>query len=301
MITYDKENLLAMISIIICSRKADIPDSLKQNINETIGSEYELCIIDNSKNQYNIFTAYNEALKSAKGDLLIFAHDDVVRYHTQNWGKNIENHFAEDSQLGLIGVAGSHFMPDFPAEWYCCHTSSGGCIQTVNGKTENMQYLENFKNDKTLLEAVLVDGMWMCVRKKLFQIIRFDDRTFEGWHCYDTDICLQVINAGYKVGIVSDVLIEHTSFGTWNRQWVKATKQVYEKWKHLLPLVRGMEMTEQEIKWRTEYIETEMEFAFSNVKLSAELKNVRQSNAYRFGKIITRPLAKLKTKLSGGG
>lgn len=279
-----------MISIIICSRKADIPQELKDNIAATIGCEYELCMIDNSHNDYNIFTAYNEGVRRAKGDLLLFAHDDVAKYHTQDWGKNVEAHFKEDEHWGLIGITGTHFLPGVPAEWYCCHTPSGGCIQTVNGVTENTQDLSDFRDGKSIVEAVMVDGMWFCIRKKLFETIRFDNETFEGWHCYDTDICLQVINAGYKVGIASDVLIEHTSFGTWNEQWMNATKTVYEKWKHILPLVRGMQMTESEIQWRTEYIDTEMSFAFSIVKLEKELKMARQSHAYRIGQVMLAPL-----------
>ena len=66
-----------MISLIICSRTADISDELKQNIATTIGCEYELCVIDNSRNEYSIFTAYNEGVRRAKGDILCFMHDDI--------------------------------------------------------------------------------------------------------------------------------------------------------------------------------------------------------------------------------
>ena len=289
-----------MISVIICSRKADIPQELKDNIAATIGCEYEICVIDNSRNEYNIFTAYNEGVRRAKGDILCFAHDDVVKYHTQNWGRNVEKHFADDKELGCIGITGSHFMPNTPAEWYNCHAPSGGCIQTVGGVSENMQNLEHFTKGKTIVEAVLVDGLWFCIRKSLFDMIRFDAETFDGWHCYDTDICLQVINAGYKVGIVSDVLIEHTSFGTWNTQWVEATKTVYEKWKHILPIVAGMKMTDEEIAWRTKYIETEMSYAFSLVKAETELKAVRKSHAYRIGRIFASPMRMLRNFGRGG-
>ena len=61
-----------MISIIICSRKANVPKELKENIASTIGCEYELCVIDNSRNEYNIFSAYNEGIRRAKGDILCF-------------------------------------------------------------------------------------------------------------------------------------------------------------------------------------------------------------------------------------
>ena len=74
-----------LISLIICSRKADISEELKQNIAETIGCEYELCVIDNSRNEYSIFSAYNEGVRRAKGDILCFMHEDVL-FRTNKWG-----------------------------------------------------------------------------------------------------------------------------------------------------------------------------------------------------------------------
>ena len=41
-----------MITLIICSRNSDISNELKRNIAITIGVEYELVVIDNSKNDY---------------------------------------------------------------------------------------------------------------------------------------------------------------------------------------------------------------------------------------------------------
>ena len=98
-----------MISLIICSRQPDIPQSLKENIAETIGVEYELVVIDNSKNQYSIFQAYNEGVRRAKLSYLCFMHDDIL-YHSPDWGKKVVEHF-EDKRVGAIGVVGSHYMP----------------------------------------------------------------------------------------------------------------------------------------------------------------------------------------------
>lgn len=280
-----------MISCVICSRKKEISESLKNNIASTIGCDFELVIIDNSKKEYNIFTAYNEGVRRAKGDILCFMHDDILAFHTNRWGRNIESHFNNDIELGLVGISGSHFMPDTPAEWYHCQCGSGGCIQTVNGVTEDSQHLENFKDGKSILEAVIVDGMFMCIRKTLFKTISFDDETFTGWHCYDTDICLQVINAGFKVAIVSDILLEHSSWGNLTEDWVNSTIKVHSKWSHLLPLVRHFEMTDYEIELRTKYIKVSMHYLFTIVKQKSEIEKIRKSYAYRLGKILISPFS----------
>ena len=101
-----------MISLIICSRSSDIDVALKENIKNTIGTDYELVIIDNSNNDYSIFSAYNEGVRRAKGDILCFMHEDIL-YRTEDWGKKIIAHF-EDKSIGLIGFAGTHFLPSTP-------------------------------------------------------------------------------------------------------------------------------------------------------------------------------------------
>lgn len=74
-----------MISCIICSRSSKISEELEKNIVETIGCDYELVVIDNSRNEYSIFSAYNKGVKRAKGNVLCFMHDDIL-YRTSNWG-----------------------------------------------------------------------------------------------------------------------------------------------------------------------------------------------------------------------
>lgn len=79
-----------MISLIICSRTPTISEELSTNIAETIGCEYELVVIDNSKNEFSIFSAYNEGVKRSNGDVLCFMHDDIL-FRTLNWGASRES------------------------------------------------------------------------------------------------------------------------------------------------------------------------------------------------------------------
>ena len=61
-----------MISVIICSRTSTIGTALSENIKNSIGCEYELISIDNSKNTYSIFEAYNLGIQKSKFDFLCF-------------------------------------------------------------------------------------------------------------------------------------------------------------------------------------------------------------------------------------
>lgn len=44
-----------MLSIIICSRNKIVSKELIRNIDESVGTVYELVVVDNSNNDYTIF------------------------------------------------------------------------------------------------------------------------------------------------------------------------------------------------------------------------------------------------------
>ena len=214
-----------MISIIICSRTASISDELTQNIDQTIGIPYELVIIDNSDNLYSIFSAYNEGVKRSKYEVLCFMHDDII-FKTKDWGMKVMNRF-NSPKLGAIGVAGSPYYAILPGAWW-----SGGYIcQSIYGEQE-LAYQPKQDN---ALPVVVLDGVWFCVRKSLFSMIRFDDTTFSGFHYYDMDISLQIQQNGYKLLNVYDISIQHSS-GKLDTIWLNNALLLQKKWENNLPI-----------------------------------------------------------------
>jgi len=214
-----------MISIIICSRTASISDELIHNIKQTIGIPFELVIIDNSNNFYSIFSAYNEGVKRSKYEVLCFMHDDII-FKTNDWGINVMNRF-KSSNLGAIGVAGSPYYAILPGGWW-----SGGYIsQSIYGEQE-LAY--QTKKDNSL-PVVVLDGLWFCVRKSLFSMIRFDDTTFNGFHYYDMDISLQIQQKGYTLLSVYDISIQHSS-GKLDTTWLSNALLLQKKWGNKLPI-----------------------------------------------------------------
>ena len=214
-----------MISIIICSRTASISDELTQNIEQTIGIPYELVIIDNSDNFYSIFSAYNEGVKRSKYEVLCFMHDDII-FKTNDWGSNVIKRF-EALNLGAIGVAGSPYYAILPGAWW-----SGSYITySLYGEKE---YAYQPKKDNAL-PVVVLDGLWICVRKSLFSMIRFDDSTFSGFHYYDIDISLQIHQQGYNLLNVYDIAIKHSS-GKIDEKWLENAILSQKKWEKFLPL-----------------------------------------------------------------
>ena len=115
-----------MISLIICSRTPEISNKLATNIAETIGCEYELVVIDNSRNSYSIFSAYNEGVRRANGNILCFMHDDIL-YKTIDWGKKVNCLYKENENIGVVGVLGSHYLTSKEGYWDMMQPYTTGC------------------------------------------------------------------------------------------------------------------------------------------------------------------------------
>lgn len=219
-----------MLSIIICSKKEDINTELKINIDSTVGVPCELIIIDNSLNKYSIFEAYNLGVELANFENLCFVHDDVL-FHTENWGEIAKKHLI-DENTGLIGMAGSQYLFDFPSSWFHAKPHFRNLIQSgyEDGSSKKIIFNEN------RIDAVAVDGFCFFIKKELFKSIKFDNVTFSGFHFYDLDICMQVLNKNLKIYLINDILIEHLSLGTLNNNWYENAKLFQEKWKNQLPI-----------------------------------------------------------------
>jgi hypothetical protein len=289
-----------MISLIICSRQIDISVDLKQNISKTIGIGYELILIDNSKNRYSIFEAYNIGVSRAKYPYLCFMHEDI-EFHTIDWGRTVIDHFQE-SNVGLIGVVGGHYMPDCPASWWSTECKSGEFIQVYSSldkatpkKIKHSWTRYKQVSDKSISVAA-VDGLWFCISKSLFEKIRFDDITFKGFHCYDLDICMQIQQLNYDVRVVFDILIEHYSGGNHDLNLVLGRELFYNKWKSSFPIKKGITLNDFEIEDRGILANNIHILSKDYLMANEEIKRILNSKAYRFGKFFLRPLSFIQSK-----
>ncbi len=275
-----------MISIIICSRERDIPISLRENIAHTIGCEYELVIIDNSQRIFSIFQAYNEGVCQSIGDILCFCHDDIM-FQSIDWGLRLVSYFETKPELGVLGVAGSHFLPSVPMYWSSSPFISEHNLNNSNGNRECFFHDDYFRNQDSI-EVAVVDGLCFFMRKELFDSVRFDDTLYTGFHLYDMDICLQVISTGYKVMVCRDILIEHS----WSENKASKNKGLdvlqknltlfCNKWAGTLPIVRGIFIPEYTIERLNRLC-----------YLAYDAAVVRHSKAYRLGRFLLKPIKKV--------
>jgi GT2 family glycosyltransferase len=218
-----------MISVIICSRSAN--QTLLNNIETTIGVTYEVILIDNSNNDYSICAAYNLGVKRSKYATLCFMHDDII-YHTNNWGSAVLNHF-NNAEAGSIGIAGTPYYSYMPGAWWGSGVFYEHILQSSN--TNKQPVLKSNSNGHLTRQVVAFDGVWFCIRKSLFEQIKFDETNFKGFHFYEADICMQMHNLGIKMYCVNNVRIHHSSTGSMDNSWIENALIFQKKWRKKLP------------------------------------------------------------------
>ncbi len=221
-----------MLSVIICSRNKTITDDFYNNINSTIGCEYELIIIDNSENHYSIFEAFNLGIIKSEGLLLCFLHDDIY-IHTKGWGNILINIFKSDKNIGLFGVAGTKIKTKTPSAWWDCPEDQKliNLIQHIPNR-EKEKWNIGF-NLSPLEDVVAIDGVFMAMRKD--KRIYFNPKS-SGFHNYDLNISFEYKKYGYRIIVTNQILIEHFSLGNINSDWVKSTYNIHNLYKNILPL-----------------------------------------------------------------
>ena len=84
-------------------------------------------------------------------------------------------------------------------------------------------------------EVKVIDGLFMCCRRDVWEENKFDEVAFTDFHGYDLDFSLQ-IQRKYKLYVIYDIELEHLSDGNYTVAWMSNMLKVTEKWKDILPV-----------------------------------------------------------------
>jgi glycosyltransferase involved in cell wall biosynthesis len=232
-----------MISIIICSARKGLLQAVNKNIEETIGIPYETIVINNQDSKYGICEAYNIGAAQSNKEFLCFIHEDML-FHTQNWGSFLIEHL-KDQSTGVVGVAGGLVKSSFHSSWWYnlpeINTQRKNLIQ--KSKEGNKHDYQNPENEH-ISDVLFIDGFFIACRKEVWKMNPFDSVHFPKFHFYDLDFSYQ-IRQTYRVVVVYDILIEHNSTGSYNKDWVIAAEKFSKKWQSHFP-VSLINLTERE-------------------------------------------------------
>lgn len=224
-----------MISVIISSANPSFLAAISKNIDDTISTEYEIISFDNGDGRKGICEIYNEGVKKAKYEILCFVHEDI-EIKTPKWGQVLVSLFKYNKQLGLVGVAGSSYMPLSPSRWGGIGIDADyiNISQSFRFQNKEKEIVYRNPNNERLSTVAFVDGVWLSTTKRIALEFKFDELTFKGFHSYDIDFSLSV-GTKYIVAVTYDIFINHFSEGKYDKLWLEENLKLNNKWNNSLP------------------------------------------------------------------
>lgn len=202
-----------MISIVCVYNNKEIFEeyllkSLKsQNIN------YELILLENTQKKFkSAAEALNYGGKKANGEYILFVHQDMDMC-SGTFLKDLERILDSISNLGIAGVAGK---------------SEKGLIVSNMKQGMPPKFAGKIQINKPVKVQTL-DECLFVIPKKIFNLLKFDEKVCDGWHLYAVDYCLCVKERGLTVYVLP-VSTYHKSIGeSLSKDYYDVVKKLLKK------------------------------------------------------------------------
>ena len=168
------QDKIKKVAVICCYNREDILEAmLETGLKEQIGVEIE------KKFYYNKFKSaaetYNYAIKETNAEYLVFVHQDIMFLETDFLQKVVDA--IDRDKEALYGLCGT------------------GSIDAKTCTYSNVYHgLWNKNVGTSLADVKAVEGLdeiFLACHRDVFNVLKFDDKIFDGWHLYVEDICLQ--------------------------------------------------------------------------------------------------------------
>jgi len=207
-----------VISIVcVYNNKGILDNYLIESLkNQTMN--YELILIDNTQSQFkSAAKALNYGGRKAKGDYLIFVHQDVM-LSSDSWLERAQKIVDKLPNLGIAGIAGKS-------------ESKSGVISNIKHsvppKLAGKIQIKNSTNVQTLDECLVI------IPSSKFNILQFDEKVCDDWHLYVVDYCLSIKKLGFDVYVIP-IFLYHRSpgYSFSEKYYVTLTKVLKKHKKH---------------------------------------------------------------------
>ncbi len=225
------------VSVIICSIRPDYFQPLREKmLAQFPGHAVEVIGIHDAT---SLCEGYNRGAARASGELLIFCHDDLDLPQA-DFGLRVLAHL---QQVDMLGVIGADQLVD--GDWGHAGPPHlfGQILHRPTGASANDQgflYLAAGLHAAVTAPVAALDGVFIATRRAVWETLRFDEATFDGFHLYDIDFSYRAHLAGYRVAAALDLLLVHFSTGRYDTRWQKFNLRFLAKFPQLtnLPAMR---------------------------------------------------------------
>ena len=174
--------------------------------------EYEFIPIDNTNKAFvSASQALNNGGDKASGDYIIFLHQDIM-FTSPNTLQKIAGYLNDKTKL--YGVAG---------------------VRDSNGVISNITHGPDFSpagyvkiTEPTLVQTL--DECMFIVPREVFDKLKFDESTINGWHLYCVDYCLSAKKVGIDSYVIPADNVYHLSPGfSMNMSYFRILRKLVKK------------------------------------------------------------------------
>jgi len=169
-----------------------VDNGSKPNVKSYFDSIKDAVDIQYIRNDSNVgpIKAINQGIKASRCDYVVAMHNDVVVFE-KDWTGKIVAAMQADPKIGLAGLAGRKEI------------FKTGCVNESSLK-HNLQNEEDLgpAMQEEVSEVAVLDGLCFVMKRELLDKIQGLDETYGYMHCYDLDLSLQSIQAGFKNVVV---------------------------------------------------------------------------------------------------
>jgi hypothetical protein len=182
---------------------------------------YPGAVIYERRNQTSIFEAYNSIMREHRQSQpltpLVLMHEDVEL--RSDVVPLLEREFTE-SDVAIVGTIGGRGVRS--VRWYRSVQRFGRAPDTVNG--------DNYHSSGAH-DVDIADGLFLALSPWAVENLEFDEETYNGFHGYDADICMQARAAGMRVRVDNIDLFHHTKGGFGDARAHRETDDAFRaKW-----------------------------------------------------------------------
>jgi len=205
------------ISIVTCSNDDARFAAMAESFDRALSSwPHDIVRITDAS---SIAGGYTRGMAVARGEIVVFAHDDV-EILASDFGLRLARRLAECDVLGIAGATRANGPAWSFAGWPYLHglviyPSDSGYRVTVYSRTAPLAR-----------DIKVMDGVLLAMPREVALRVGWDAQTCDGFHGYDVDFTLRASQAGLRLAVASDLGLVHRSYGSFEDDWETTARKL---------------------------------------------------------------------------
>ena len=183
-------------------------------------------LLDNCSNAFSSASkALNYGVKQAKGDVLVFLHQDIEFIACDILSYIYD--FAMEHQNAVFGAAGVKARQS--------GLSDGKILTSMYRGPDKIKQEDDSISQP--MECFTLDECLIACHRHVMDLISFDEKVCDGWHLYGADLCLQACMTDCLSVMTVPLDIWHKSNGNADKSYMKTQDRLAEKYHKVFKVI----------------------------------------------------------------